>query len=418
MEEAHRISRTSNKEMFQMKAFLCFAAIAALAFSFGDPGFAQHYIQTNLQSSTQGFASFTDPQLVNPWGLTRTSSGAWLVSDNLTGVATFYSGSGQKQSLVITIPPADPTNSETGSPTGNVANDSQTDFLLATGDPAVFIFPTFDGSIAAWNPNIGLANGVAAPSTNAITKVTTSNGSSYTGLTIATIDGQRYLYAANFNNGTVDVYDNSFHPVALKRESYGSDYDGDGRLPDNEPFVDASLPPHFVPFNVQTIGNDIVVTYALHEEGQQLETDGPGLGYVDIYSSRGRLLRQLEHGDWLNAPWGVALAPLNFGRFSHDLLIGQFAGAGTTQSSGVIAAYDLATGKFDGLLQNQSGQPLAINGIWSLTPANAAASSADPNNPPAASQIYFTAIPEAQGVTGLFGYLTAVSTELTEDSVQ
>jgi len=101
-------------------------------------------------------------------------------------------------------------------------------------------------------------------------------------------------------------------------------------------------------------------------EGARFETDGPGLGFVDIYSSTGRLLRRLEHGDWLNAPWGVALAPLDFGRFSHDLLIGQFAGGGNTQSSGFIAAYDLATGKFDGLLEDASGKPLAINGVWAL----------------------------------------------------
>jgi len=404
-----------------MKAFLRFAGIASLALSLGELGFAQHYVQTNLQSDTNGFAPATDPQLKNPWGLTRTSSSEWWVSDQLTGVSTLYKGSGQKLSLVVTIPPANPANTKTptGSPTGTVSNNSATDFLLAPGDPAVFIFATADGSIAAWNSNIALANGAPPPSTNAVTVVKTSNGSSYTGLTIASIDGKRYLYAANFNIGTVDVYDTSFNRVNLKKVNYGNDRDDDSSLPDNGPFVDPLLPAHFVPFNVQTIGNDIVVTYALHEEGQPLETDGPGLGYVDIYSSRGRLLRRLEHGDWLNAPWGVALAPLDFGRFSHDLLIGQFAGAGTTQSSGFIAAYDLATGKFDGLLQDQSGTPLAINGIWSLVPANAAGASANPNNNPlAASQIFFTAIPNAQGAAGLFGYLSALPAELTEGSVQ
>src|SRR5689334_2753582 len=123
----------------------------------------------------------------------------------------------------------------------------------------------------------------------------------------------------------------------------------------NKPFVDDRLPRDFVPFNLQAVGNDIVVTYALHHEGAPAETPGPGLGFVDIYSSTGHLLRRLEHGDWLNAPWGVALAPLDFGRFSHDLLIGQFAGGGTTESSGFIAAYDLATGRFEGLLETQAG---------------------------------------------------------------
>ena len=405
-----------------MKSFLRIAGIATLALSFGELGLGQQYVQTNLLSNPKGITEATDPQLANPWGLTRTSTSEWWVSDEQTGVSTLYNGLGQKKSLVVTIPPADPTNKKTpiGSPTGTVSNNSETDFLLAPGHPAIFIFATADGSIAAWNPKIGLEKGVAPSSTStlAITEVTASEGSAYTGLTIAAIDGKRYLYAANFNKGTIDVYDTAFQPVHLHKEHYDHDFDDDFSWTDNEPFEDPRLPPNFVPFNVQAIGNDVVVTYALHEEGNPLETDGPGLGYVDIYSSRGRLLRRLEHGDWLNAPWGVALAPLDFGRFSHDLLIGQFAGAGTFQSSGFIVAYDLATGKLDGLLQDQSGKPLAINGIWSLVPANAAGASADPNNPSAASQIYFTAIPAAQGAKGLFGYLTAAPTELIEGSVQ
>jgi uncharacterized protein (TIGR03118 family) len=137
---------------------------------------------------------------------------------------------------------------------------------------------------------------------------------------------------------------------------------------------------------------------------------------VNIYSATGRLLRRLEHGDWLNAPWGVALAPLDFGGFSHSLLIGQFAGGGDTQSSGYIAAYDIVTGQFKGLLQDAGGTPLAINGIWSLSPGNVSPSNADAAAAPAA-QIYFTAV-RNQGSGGLFGYLTAVSAELTEGSAQ
>jgi uncharacterized protein (TIGR03118 family) len=127
-------------------------------------------------------------------------------------------------------------------------------------------------------------------------------------------------------------------------------------------------------------------------------------------------LQRLEHGDWLNAPWGVALAPLDFGRFSHDLLIGQFAGGGDTESSGFIAAYDLATGKFDGLLEDASGKPLAINGIWALSPGNISPANNDPAGAPA-TEMYFTAGPN-RGSEGLVGYLTAVSTELTEGNSQ
>src|SRR5213075_3159630 len=183
----------------------------------------------------------------------------------------------------------------------------------------------------------------------------------YTALTTAFIDGNRYLYAANFLNGRIDVYDNGFTPVKLKSKEDAKRHDDGDSNGDDTPFTDDRLPRNFVPFNVQAIGNDLVVTYALHFAGNPFETPGPGLGYVDIYSSTGRLLRRLEHGDWLNAPWGVTLAPLDFGRFSHHLLVSNFAAGGNTQSAGFISAYDLATGRFDGLLEDESGQPLAIN---------------------------------------------------------
>src|SRR5215469_10857128 len=141
-----------------MRGLPRFIAKIALSVSFGSMAFGQHYTQTNLVSNTSGGAEGTDAQLVNAWGLARTSASAWWVSDQATGVATLYNGPGQKQSLVVTIPPADPTNKKTptGSPTGMVSNGSTTDFLLSQGDPAIFIFATADGSIAAWNPKIGL----------------------------------------------------------------------------------------------------------------------------------------------------------------------------------------------------------------------------------------------------------------------
>jgi uncharacterized protein (TIGR03118 family) len=394
-----------------MHALLRLAATTSFVISMGAAAFGQHYVQTNLDANTAGAAEATDSQLVNSWGLTRSSGSTWWVSDNLKGVSTLYNGPGQKQSLVVTIPPADPNNKKTpiGSPTGAVSNGSSSNFLLDPKDPALFMFATLDGTIAAWNPNVAIAAGAKAPSTHAVTVVRTGDGSSYTGLTVGSIDGRPYLYAANFTKGRVDIYDSAFHRVRLQRRD---DYRGDG----NEAFVDEHLPRDFVPFNVQSIGRDIVVTYVLHQEGSPFETDGPGLGYVDIYSSTGQLLRRMEHGDFLNAPWGVALAPLDFGRFSHDLLVGQFAGGGTTESSGYIVAYDLVTGRFDGLLQDASGKPLSINGIWSLSPANVSPSSADPDEAPAA-EIYFTAAPN-QASGGLFGYLNAVPAELTEGNVQ
>jgi uncharacterized protein (TIGR03118 family) len=314
----------------------------------------------------------------------------------------------------VTIPKANPTSKTfpTGTPTGTVANGSPTDFVLAPGAAADFLFSTIDGTISGWNPTVGVASGSTPPSTNAVVVVKTTDGSSYTGLTSATINGNRYLYAANFNKGTVDIYDNAFHKVNLRANNEDGNQDWDPDQGNNRPFIDERLPRDFVPFNVQAIGNDIVVTFVLHQEGNPLETDGPGLGYVDIFSSDGRLLRRLEHGDWLNSPWGVALAPLDFGTFSHALLIGQFAGGGTTEGSGTIAAYDFATGKFIGLVEDATGKPLAINGLWAISPGNSAvAGSYDPAGSPA-SELYFTAGPD-RGTGGLLGYLKPVSTELT-----
>lgn len=401
-----------------MKMLLRFATSSALALITGAVCFGQHYTQSNLVSSTSGIAPVTDPQLINPWGLSRSSSSPWWISDNATGLSTLYNGAGAKQSLIVAIPQADPNNKNTptGTPTGTIANGSQTDFLLAPGKPAAFLFSTIDGTIAGWNPTVAIAQGAAPPSTQAVIVVRTTDGSSYTGLTSAFIDGKRYLYAANFTKGRVDVYDNAFQPINLSKGHFDEDSSDHNSHSSENSFVDEKLPRSYVPFNVQAIGNDIVVTYVLHEEGSRFETDGPGLGFVDIYTSTGQLLQRLEHGDWLNAPWGVALAPLDFGRFSHDLLIGQFAGGGDTESSGFIAAYDLATGKFDGLLQDASGKPLAINGIWALSPGNVSPTNNDAASAPAA-EVYFTAGPN-HGSEGLFGYLTAVSTELTEGNAQ
>jgi uncharacterized protein (TIGR03118 family) len=397
-----------------MKKLPGLAAAALLTLSAGSFADAQNYTQVNLVANTSGVAPVTDPHLVNPWGMSRSSGSPWWISDNGTGLSTLYNGAGVINSLVVTIPKANPTSKTfpTGTPTGTVANGSPTDFVLAPGAAADFLFSTIDGTISGWNPTVGVASGSTPPSTNAVVVVKTTDGSSYTGLTSATINGNRYLYAANFNKGTVDIYDNAFHKVNLRANNEDGNQDWDPDQGNNRPFIDERLPRDFVPFNVQAIGNDIVVTFVLHQEGNPLETDGPGLGYVDIFSSDGRLLRRLEHGDWLNSPWGVALAPLDFGTFSHDLLIGQFAGGGTTEGSGTIAAYDFATGKFIGLIEDATGKPLAINGLWAISPGNSAvAGSYDPAGSPA-SELYFTAGPD-RGTGGLLGYLKPVSTELT-----
>jgi uncharacterized protein (TIGR03118 family) len=404
-----------------MKFFPSVVADAAIFLFMSSAVFAQHYEQVNLDANVNGVAEAMDGQLVNAWGLARSSGSMWWVSDEATGVATLYDGPGSKQKLVVTIPKSNPADKTfpTGTPTGAIPNNSTTDFPAAPGKPAVFIFATLDGSIAAWNPAVALAAGANPPSTNAVTVARGDAGSGYTALTTASIDGNRYLYTANFLKGRIDVYDNTFSPIKLKGEDHGrDDHDfDDDKNGDNKPFTDDRLPRNFVPFNIQAIGNDLVVTYALHFAGNPFETPGPGLGYVDIYSSKGKLLRRLEHGDWLNAPWGVTLAPLDFGRFSHRLLVSNFSAGGTTQSAGLINAYDLDTGKFVGSLQDTTGKPLSINGIWGISFANASTpNSYDPDEAPAA-ELYFTAGPN-QGTGGLFGYLIPVSTELTQGNSQ
>ena len=402
-----------------MKSFFPSIAATFAAALLVNTASAQRYEQVNLDSNVAGNAEAPDPQLINGWGLARSSGSPWWVSDEATGVSTLYNGAGAKQQLVVTIPksnPNDPTFPN-GTPTGMISNSNSTDFPVVPGKPAAFIFSTLDGSIAAWNPTVGVAAGANPPSKLAMTVARGEAGSGYTGLTAATIDGNRYLYAANFLKGRIDVYDSGFQPVKLKAD-HDHHFDIDDFIGGNDkPFTDERLPRNFVPFNVQTIGNDIVVTYALHFAGNPFETPGPGLGYVDIYSSSGKLLRRLEHGDWLNAPWGVALAPLDFGKFSHRLLVSNFSAGGTTQSAGFISAYDLDTGKFEGVLQDKNGKPLSINGIWAISFANSATpNSYDPDEAPA-SELYFTAGPN-QGTNGLFGYLIPVATDQVQGNNQ
>ncbi len=401
-----------------MKKFLSFPVAASIALSVASLANAQHYAEVKLVSNRTGMAQSTDKFLVNPWGLSRASGSPWWVSDNGSGFSTLYSGAGNVIPLDVSIPRSNPLNKAfaAGTPTGTIANSNPTDFLIAPGAPAAFLFSTIDGTISGWNPTIGIPAGGSPPSKHSVIMVKTTDGSVFTGLTSATVNGKRLLYAANFSKGTVDVWDNAFHKVTLPtlQESGGN---GDGDNDRDMPFTDRNLPANYVPFNVQAVGNDIVVTYVLHQPGSQFESDGPGLGRVDIFSSNGLLLRSLEQGPWFNAPWGVALAPLDFGVFSHDLLIGQFAGGGSSENSGTIAAFDLATGKFIGQMKDVGGKTLAINGLWGISPGNgASANNYDTIGAPA-SELYFTAGPN-HGADGLFGFLGPVAGELTEGNDQ
>src|SRR6266404_9539444 len=215
-----------------MKMSLRFTVSGVLALIMGAACFGQHYTQTNLVSSESGVAPVTDPQLINPWGISRGSGSPWWVSDQRTGLSTLYNGAGAKEALIVTIPPADPNNKKTptGTPTGTIFNGSQTDFLLAPAKPALFLFSTNDGTITGWNPVVA--------ATIAVTVVKTIDGSGYTGLTSAFINGKPFLYAANFNKGRVDVYDNAFRPVRLTVERSDRNADDDENRSSENSFVD------------------------------------------------------------------------------------------------------------------------------------------------------------------------------------
>ncbi|HEV2137066.1 MAG TPA: TIGR03118 family protein [Terracidiphilus sp.] len=337
----------------------------------------QHYTQTNLTSDQSGVATNTDPHLVNAWGLFRGSSTPWWISDNGTGLSTLYDGAGAAKSLVVTVPTGDPTANPTGTPSGGIVNIG-TGFDLAPNMPARFMWVTEDGTISGWNP--------AVNPTTAVIKVNTKSAAVFKGVALATVKTDSgmeatFLYAADFRGARVQVYDTNFHRIWL--------------LP--FAFRDDRIPRGYAPFNIQNLGGELYVTFARQDSARHDDVDGAGFGYVDVFSPTGFLLRRLQHGSWLNAPWGLAMAPGDFGIYSHDLLVGQFG-------SGQIAVYDPVTGRFLDLLRNASNNPIAIDGLWALSFGSGGTSGS-------ATALYFTAGPDGEQ-HGLFGTLTPVENPL------
>jgi uncharacterized protein (TIGR03118 family) len=351
---------------------------------------AQHYKQTNLTSNQASLAPIMDGDLVNSWGLARSSTSPWWVADNGTGLSTLYNATGEKQGLVVTIPSGD-TQPPTGTPTGAVFNGDSSAFLLAPGKAAVFLFVTEDGTISGWNPGVSLSKAVIV--------VNHKSASVYKGVTIATVQTkngpQTYLYAADFRQGRVDVFDSTFKPVQLQngRDDWNGFNPERGESGDADSFEDPRLPRGYAPFNVQNIGGNIYVSFAKQDSAKHDELHGAGMGFVDVFSPRGRLLGRLQSGPWFNAPWGLTLASSDFGAYSHDILVGQFG-------SGMILAFDPVTGKFKGMLTGTDNNPIHIDGLWAISFGNDA--SAGP-----ATTLYFTAGPDDE-TNGLFGSLTAV----------
>lgn len=308
-------------------------------------------------------AAHTDANLKNPWGVAFNPKGFAWVADNGTNVATLYDGNGVPQSLVVTIP-----NGKNGSasPTGIVFNGTQSFTVTANGKSGVaaFIFAGEGGTLTAWAPTVG-------PTTAFVMYDDGTGGAVYKGLALAAINGNPFLYATDFHNNKIDVFNTAFTKVSMPGA-----------------FVDPAIPAGFAPFGIQAIGSNLFVTYAMQDAAKHDDVAGAGLGMVDVYDTAGNLKQHFATGGALNAPWGIAQAPGNFGSMSGAILIGNFG-------DGTINAFNAASGQSMGPLDGSNGSPIVEHGVWGIAFGN------DLSNQPS-NTLFFAAGPndEADGVYG------------------
>jgi uncharacterized protein (TIGR03118 family) len=318
------------------------------------------YQQVNLVSDTAGFgAGRIDAMLLNAWGIAILPNGQIWIATNHSGATVIYDNNGMGLMSPVNIPLGSVRNGS--SPDGAVYNTTA-DFVIPGKGTSSLIFSTEDGILSAWNASAGISSITVADRSAA--------GAVYKGLAIANDGGADFIYATDFFNGKIDVFDNSFNYVTTK------------------PFVDPAIPAGYAPFNIVTIGGQLYVTYA-----KQLAPDnhddesGPGHGFVDIYTPGGLLVKRFVTQGQLNSPWGIAPAPVTFGQGANSILIGNFG-------DGNINVYDV-NGVYQGKLMNGSN-PVSIPGLWAIAFDNVAP--ADPN------WLYFTAGPMSEA-HGLFGYV-------------
>ena len=301
-------------------------------------------------------AAHTDANLVNAWGIAFNPTGFVWVANNGTSTSTLYDGDGVPQTLVVAVP---------DNPTGIVFNGS-TDFKVTANGvtgASPFIFVGESGTVSGWSP--------AVDRTHAITAVDTGGTALYKGLAIGAYAGANYVYAADFRNNRIDVYDAAFKKATLPGT-----------------FTDPNLPAGYAPFGIQASGDRIYVAYAQRAASGDDEVKGAGLGVVDVYDTAGNLVRRVASGGALNAPWGLAVAPANFGDFSNALLVANFG-------DGRINAYNPATGTFIGTLAKSDKTPIVIDGLWGIAFGNGV-------NKQPTNTLFYTAGPgdEAHGAYG------------------
>jgi uncharacterized protein (TIGR03118 family) len=354
----------------RIRLMLALLLVAGMVGSLPAHATTSTFEQVNLVSDIPGKALHTDPDLVNPWGISHSGGSPFWVSDNGTGVSTLYTGDGTPRPLVVTIPPpAGSPPGTTAAPTGQVFNNTMMDFVVTQGGrsgSSVFIFTTEDGTISGWNPTVDPMHAILAVDNSASEAI-------YKGLAIGANASGNFLYAANFHAGTIDVFDKDFHQVQLA----GS-------------FTDPDIHRGFAPFNIQNLEGKLYVTYAKQDADGEDDVAGPANGYVDAFDTNGNLLQRVATRGRLNSPWGLAIAPASFGAFANDLLVGNFG-------DGRINVIDPVSGEFLDQLRDANNRAITIDGLWGLIVGNGGFGG-DPG------KVYFTAGPNDES-DGLFGSL-------------
>jgi uncharacterized protein (TIGR03118 family) len=307
---------------------------------FGGAGGGE-YIANALVTDSGTGALHADADLVNGWGVAFNPSGYVWVADEGTGKSTLYDGDGVKQSSPIVTMQAGALHA--ANPSGIVYNGTS-GFGITSGNLSgtpPFIFATLQGQIEAWSPTVNLNQAYSIVDNGAA-------GASYTGLAIGVdTSSADLLFAANFSQGRVDVFGATY---AITTTAGG--------------FSDPALPAGYAPFGIQSIGGSVYVAYAMFDDTTKQAQKGAGLGIVDVFDTQGTLVKRLVGpGGALDAPWGMAMAPANFGPLSGKLLVGNFG-------DGKINAFDPTTGALAGFVKNNDGTAIVVDGLWGIAFGN------------------------------------------------